>query len=141
VTLEWSQAAGRMIEVAESPAKSAAAVNLDRFKSRRGREAPAVETPETASRKPLWAKIQLADVLDRHQDVTYAAHIRLLVYLTVNSHDFRRVVRLTNRMAAEIGLTRVQKFKALRRLEVHGYVTVERCGQDVPVVTVLRRGL
>jgi hypothetical protein len=120
-----------------------AVFNLDRFKSKRqpATAAPSSPTAQVTPTKRLWAKVSLDAVLDRRQDETFSAPTRLLVYLFVKSHDGKRVVPLTNAMAAEVGLDRVRKLKVLRHLEAHGYVTVERHGQETPRVTLPPRGL
>jgi DNA-binding MarR family transcriptional regulator len=100
---------------------------------------PHVGEASAATSEPGWLKLQLKDVLDRRRDVIFSPHTRLLVYLAVKSKGGRRVVPLTNMMAAEVGLHRQQKSRSLRHLEQNGYVKVERCGQEAPRVTVLVR--
>lgn len=115
---------------------------LDRFKSKHQPATSAQATPAkpTDTSEKGWLKLHLKDVLDRRRDVIFSPHTRLLVYLAVKSKGGRRVVPLTNMMAAEVGLHRQQKSRSLRHLEQNGYVTVERCGQEAPRVTVLDRG-
>jgi hypothetical protein len=125
-----------------------AAIDMDRFKSKRK---PAAAAPPSSdegkacnapTRLPrhqgLWASVPLAELIDRRNDGIYSARARLLLYLTVKSRRGQRPVRLTNEMAAEIGLDRPLKCKTLRYLESQGRVTVVQVGQQAPWVTLLQ---
>jgi hypothetical protein len=91
-------------------------------------------------RDALWDKILLAQLTDRRWDDYYPARTRLLHYLRIVSYRGTKPVRLTNEMAAGIGLDRHQKRICLHRLEADGHIQVERPGQQVPVVT-MRQGV
>jgi hypothetical protein len=121
---------------------------LDRFKSKH-RAAAAAPTasdkgkagnaPTRLPRQPgYWAPVPLAELLDRGNDEIYSARTRLLLYLAIKSRRGQRPVRLTNEMAAEIGLDRRRKCEALRYLESQGRVTVVQVGQHVPWVYLLQ---
>ena len=121
---------------------------LDRFKSKRQ---PTTSTPTESDKgkassaptrlprhKGLWASVPLAELLDRGNDEIYSARTRLLLYLAIKSRRGQRPVRLTNEMAAEIGLDRRRKCEALRYLESQDRVTVVQVGQHVPWVYLLQ---
>jgi hypothetical protein len=80
----------------------------------------------------------LGDLLDRGNDEIYSARTRLLLYLAIKSRRRQRPVRLTNEMAAEIGLDRKRKCETLRYLESRGRVTVVQVGQHAPWVYLLQ---
>jgi hypothetical protein len=95
---------------------------LDRFKSKRQPTTPAPtasdkgkagSAPTRLPRQPgYWAPVPLAELLDRGNDEIYPARTRLLLYLVIKSRRGQRPVRLTNEMAAEIGLDRRRKCEA-----------------------------
>lgn len=117
---------------------------LDRFKSKRKPAATTTSTPKADAparlprHKGLWASVPLAELTDRRNDGIYPARARLLLYLAIKSRRGQKPVRLTNEMAAEIGLDRPLKCKALRYLESQGCVTVVQVGQQAPWVTLLQ---
>jgi hypothetical protein len=112
-------------------------IDLDQFKSKRGRVTPTASPQGLPRVRGNWAPITLAELFDRRNDGAFAPGTRLFLFLRIKSWRGQRVVRLTNEAAAAIGLDRKLKWKFLRRLESEGYVTVSRAGRQVPVVTVL----
>jgi hypothetical protein len=98
-------------------------------------EAGSIRHPEAGRNA---APVPLAELLDRGNDEIYSARTRLLLYLAIKSRRGQRPVRLTNEMAAEIGLDRRRKCEALRYLESQGRVTVVQVGQHVPWVYLLQ---
>jgi hypothetical protein len=99
---------------------------------------PAPRRPPRLPRQAgLFAATPLARIMDRRHDGTYGPRTRLLMLLEIKSRRGQRQVRLTNEMAAEIGLDRPQKSRCLSYLASHGYIRVEQVGQATPVVTVL----
>jgi hypothetical protein len=115
---------------------NATVVNLDRFKSKRGREGVPPKVQRLPRTPGLWAAVTLEELTDRRHDATYSDRTRLLLLLRIRSRRGQREVRLTNELAAAIGLGREQKRRCLRYLELGGYVSVNRVGQKVPVVTL-----
>jgi hypothetical protein len=112
-------------------------VNLDRFKSKRGREGAPPKVQRLPRIPGLWAAVTLEELTDRRNDETYSARTRLLLFLRIKTKRGQRAWRLTNEQAASIGLDRKLKSRCLRYLELSGYVSVAQRGQRVPVVTVL----
>ena len=98
---------------------------------------PLTKTTRLPRHPGLWAAVPLEELTDRRHDGTYSARARLLLFLRIKSRRGQRTWRLTNEDAASIGLDRPLKWRCLRYLELGGYVSVERHGQQVPVVTVL----
>jgi hypothetical protein len=101
-----------------------------------------------APRKPLQRKRRHAcrfgsiteeDLADRRFDEVFSATTRLFIHLQIKSHWGRHDVKLSNDVAAGIGITRQRKQECLRQLERCGLVAVERDGQKVPVVTLVQR--
>jgi hypothetical protein len=94
-------------------------------------------TARLSRHQGLWASVPLEELTDRRHDETYSARTRLLLFLRIKSRRGQRTWRPTNEDAAEIGLDRPQKLRCLRYLELGGYVSVDRRGKQVPVVTVM----
>ena len=70
-------------------------------------------------------------------NVLLPAPARLYFHLQYASRRGARPVRLTNNDAAQLGLGRQAKSRALQFLEKHGIVSVERVGKRSPSVTIL----
>ena len=77
--------------------------------------------PHNSAKKQLWARIFLARLTDRSWDDFHPPKLRLLLYLQIKSRRGKRQVHLTNKLAAEIGLSRQQKARCLRELEARPY--------------------
>lgn len=84
-----------------------------------------------------FAKVPLDQLTDRRWDEIYPPRVRLWFYLVVKSRSGRNSVRLTNQKAAEIGLDRHGKSRALARLQSAGLVSVIQQGLEAPVISVL----
>ena len=107
-------------------------VNLDRFRSKRSKQADNGEKTarfKQSAPKELFDKVKLVHLQDRRWDDLYPANARLFHYLGIRSRRGQRSVLLTNTMAAEIGLSRERKRACLRDLERRGLIAVERQGQ------------
>jgi hypothetical protein len=89
--------------------------------------------PRTAG---LFSPLPLAWLVDRKWDVVMPPVPRLYHYLRIKSRRSLYPVTLTAEMAAEIGLSRLQRWRALRVLEQAGVVEVVRRDALGPVVTV-----
>ena len=91
-----------------------------------------------AKRKSLpFAQVPLDRLTNRQRDSILPPRTRLWLYLLIKSRAGRNPVRLTNPKAAEIGLDRYAKARALAHLRRAGFVAVEQRGKEAPVVTVL----
>jgi len=92
--------------------------------------------PLPRSKKP-FCKITLSSLQDRRFDVLFTPAGRLYYRLEIETRRGARPVRLTNGLAAEIGIVRQHKARYLRELEGLGLVSVaERDGAKVPLVEV-----
>jgi len=85
-----------------------------------------------------FAMVPLSWLTNRAWDSYMPARQRLFLYLQYKSRRGTRSVRLSNAMAAEIGLDRHSKMRRLRQLETDGLVTFTLAGRGVPVVIVTR---
>jgi hypothetical protein len=83
-----------------------------------------------------FAKVQLAQLTDRKWNALFPERCRVYLYLVIQSRGGRRDVRFSNEMAAEIGLIRQSKQRALRWLEKAGLVEVQCLQSQVSVVRV-----
>jgi hypothetical protein len=97
---------------------------------------PDAREPLPRGRK-LFAKVPLDWLGDRAWDGFLPQSMRLYLYLQIKSRRGARAVRLTTEMAAEVGLDRRGKVRALRALEEHRLITVTREKRTgLPKVTV-----
>jgi hypothetical protein len=113
-------------------AKNAAAFNVH------GARAKTRSRPQRLPRSAgLFAAVPLERLKDRAWDSVYPARTRLHLFLKILSRRGERPVRLTNELAAAIGLTRQSKDRILDDLESLGLVSVAGNGQEVPVVRVM----
>jgi hypothetical protein len=88
----------------------------------------------------LWDAVPLAHLTDRQWDEFYPPMARLYHYLRIKSRRGKKPVRLTNKTAAdELGLSRWQKCRLLRRLEQKGLVVVSWADNSTPVVAIVTR--
>jgi hypothetical protein len=83
----------------------------------------------------LFARTPLPWLTDRRLDTVYPPRTRLWLYLLIKTREGCKSVRLTNEMAAEIGLDRHAKARALARLKKAGLVSVMHLGNEVPLIT------
>jgi len=81
-----------------------------------------------------FAKVELPDLLDRRYRGIHSPKARLYLYLQVKTRNGRSPVRVTNAMAADLGLDRHRKSRCLHELEKIGAVRVERSGLAAPMV-------
>jgi hypothetical protein len=87
-----------------------------------------------------FARTPLGWLTDRHRDAIFPPRTRLWLYLLIKTREGRKPVRLTNLLAAEIGLDRHAKARALAQLRRAGLVSITQQGFEAPVVTVLAAG-
>jgi hypothetical protein len=97
---------------------------------------PKARSDWQSTREDLYGQVYLARITDRAWDRFYVPAVRLYHYLEIKSFRGTRLVRLTNDMAADVGLNRHHKSYWLKQLEAWGLVTVTRFGQKTPLVTV-----
>jgi hypothetical protein len=95
----------------------------------------ALPLPYNGSR--LFNPVYLDQLTDRRWDVFYPSILRLYHYLKIKSRRGTRTVRLTNEMAAEIGISRSHKSERLKELEALGLIEVTRNGLKTPEVRTL----
>jgi hypothetical protein len=76
--------------------------------------------------KKLFAKVPFDWLADRTWDGFLPQSMRLYLYLQIKSRRGARAVRLTTEMAAEVGLDRRGKVRALRALERHRLISITR---------------
>ena len=107
----------------------------ERFRLGPGESNPVARRMQRSS--VLFARSPRTWLTDRRWDAVYPPRTRLWLLLLIKSKEGRKSVRLTNEMAAEIGLDRHAKARALARLKKAGLVSVPPTGHEVPVVTVL----
>ena len=81
-----------------------------------------------------FARVKLSVLLDSQQHDLFAPKIRLYLFLQIKTLDGRKPVRLTNAIAADLGLSRQHKIRCLRQLEAVSAVRVEWDEQRVPLV-------
>ena len=85
-----------------------------------------------------YARVPLQWLLKPHRGQWFRPRERLLVYLLYRSHWGQRGVRMTDVVAAELGMSDRQKRRCVRELEELGAVRVEQGGRShVMVVTPL----
>jgi hypothetical protein len=84
--------------------------------------------------KEAFAKVELSVLMDSRQHDLFAPKIRLYLFLQIKTLDGRKPVRLTNAIAADLGLSRQHKIRCLRQLEAVSAVRVEWDEQRVPLV-------
>jgi hypothetical protein len=87
--------------------------------------------------KKLFALVPLDWLADRTWDGFLPQSMRLYLYLQIKSRRGTRVVRLTTEMAAQIGLDRRGKVRALQALEKRRLISITReKRRGLPKVTV-----
>jgi hypothetical protein len=86
-----------------------------------------------------FARVLLPWLTDRRFDGIYQPPVRLWLLLLIKTREGRIQVRLTNEMAAEIGLSRHAKLRALACLEEARLVSVTHFGKAAPLVQVCGR--
>lgn len=91
--------------------------------------------PPKPARLP-FARTWLPCLTGREWDDVYPPRTRLWLLLLIKSREGRRPVRLTNKLAQEIGLDRYAKTRALARLERAGLVSVTRFEGKMPLVNI-----
>ena len=114
--------------------------DIDPFDPRRFRLGPGKPTPvaRRMQRSSVpFARSLLPWLTDRRWDAIYPPRTRLWLLLLIKSKEGRDSVRLTNSMAAEIGLDRHAKARALAQLKRVGLISVTQTGHKVPIVAVL----
>ncbi len=107
-------------------------------------EVPVVKPGKTSeSRKArrlrntgLYAPVPLTSLMDRAWDAVYHPRTRLFLYLWVRSHQGQQSVKLTNAMAAEIGLDKQQKWRYLRQLKDTRRIAITQDGNNAPTIVV-----
>jgi hypothetical protein len=87
----------------------------------------------------LFTPVELEWLKDPGRRGVFSAKVRLLLLVLVRSRRGARPVRLTNAMAAEVGVGRALKARCLQSLERDGFVSVQRRGRETIVVTVRPR--
>jgi len=88
--------------------------------------------------RKLFAKVPLDWLGDRAWDGFLPQSMRLYLYLQIKSRRGARVVRLSTEMAAEVGLDRRGKVRALRALEKRRLISITREKRTgLPKVTIL----
>jgi hypothetical protein len=102
----------------------------------RGAKKKAPPLPRSGSR--LFAVVYLDQLTDRRWDRLWPPLVRLYCYLQIKSRRGARTVRLTNEMAAEIGIDRKYKSDRLKALEALRLIKVTRDGLKTPVVRMLK---
>jgi hypothetical protein len=85
----------------------------------------------------LFAAVPLDWLSDRRWDEVFPTRLRLYLYLVIKSRRGQKPVRLTNAMAAEIGLTKQSKMRTLRWLEARGFLRVVSRGSRTPLIDIL----
>ena len=86
----------------------------------------------------LFAKVELNELTSRHRDFIYPPLTRLYLYVRVRTGNGKRAINLSNSAALDLGLSRWQKSRYLRRLEEAGLILVKRkfgCMPNVSIVT------
>ena len=90
--------------------------------------------PERLKRLPVaFGRVPIAWLSDGPWPSPFDAQGRLLIYLLYRSRWGQRGVKLTNAVAAELGMTPRTKQRCLLRLEQAGRVRVERTDHGAPV--------
>jgi hypothetical protein len=88
------------------------------------------------SQKP-FGKVNLRSLQDRRFNALYTPAGRLYHRLEIETRRGARLVRLTNSLAAEVGILRQNKARHLRELQGLGLVSiVTKEGKQVPVVAL-----
>ena len=99
------------------------------------RKPPAKRMPRSDER---YARTRLSWLLDRRNDKVCGPAMRLYLYLVIKTREGLQPVKLTNARAAEIGLDKFGKARALAHLAKAGHVSVVQMGNQAPVVTLVR---
>ena len=87
----------------------------------------------------LWVRIPLPWFTRPHRGRwRLSPSTRLLCLLLHETGEGQRPLLLSNQRAAEIGLSRFAKRRALAELEADGFVRVERADRNLPQVWLLR---
>jgi hypothetical protein len=84
----------------------------------------------------LFTPVELEWLRDPARRGVFSAKVRLLLLVLVRSRRGARPVRLTNAMAAEVGVGRALKARCLQSLERDGFLSIQRSGRETIVVTV-----
>jgi hypothetical protein len=130
---------GTEVDPAELAAMEAAdEIKLEQQEQRRQARARG-ETPARARQlQPLsdpYVRVPLQWLVSPCRDHVFAPEARLFLLLLYRSHWGQRGVKLTDAVAAEVGIPGKTKRDALRRLERKGWVRVERQERlEAPVV-------
>jgi hypothetical protein len=81
-----------------------------------------------------WARVWLSELGDRR---LFPPALRLLLVLRYRSYEGQEMVRLTEDITAEAGISNRIRHRYARQLERCGVVRVEREGQHSLLITVL----
>ena len=87
-----------------------------------------------------YARVYRKWLSDPQMQQCIPVSLRLFLLIICETREGKRPVRLSGKLAAEIGVNRAQKCVALRRLKNDGLIFVEQVGRQVPTVWLLRRG-
>jgi hypothetical protein len=83
-----------------------------------------------------FVRVWEAWMADRWGNRLFSARARLFLFLVMESYEGKKPVRMTNAMAAKLGLPRQNKLRELRWLQAAGLVVVTSEGNKTPVVTL-----
>jgi hypothetical protein len=81
-----------------------------------------------------FVRVPLSWLAERHAGGPFDAKARIFLLVLLHSFWGQKGVKLTNEMAAGIGVSPSRKTRCLARLEESGWVRVERSGRQAPTV-------
>jgi len=87
------------------------------------------KSPSTSRLRPLpgaYVRVPIQWLTRPCREHVFRAEERLFLYVLYRSHWGQHGVKLTNAVAAEIGLSKWTKLRALQKLEQRGWLRAER---------------
>ena len=100
--------------------------------------APVKVAEHIPRRNDSFAGIEWRALASRSNDDIFPPLVRLCLYLQIRSLHGRKVVKLNNGELLDIGLSRFQKYRLLRRLEEDGRIAIDQSRGCYPKITILR---
>jgi hypothetical protein len=98
---------------------------------------PRKKSPRMRHSTVPFVRTPLPWLADREFDTIYPPKTRLWLYLVHATREGLEPVRLTNRAAASVGLSREGKRRVLAHLEKVGRISIIRTGNRLPVVSLI----
>ena len=81
-----------------------------------------------------FVRVPVSWLLQQHRPHPFDPQSRLFLLLLFRSHWGQRDVKVTNALAAELGMSARRKSRCLRQLEKDGWIRVDRAGRRAPMV-------